>query len=161
MENWETFVKKMIELTGFRDWGVEIDEEHRRGQIFIRDYHVLIKDDLPSLIKHFNHLIQLIAKKNNQPPIFFDINNYRRERENLISELARAAARKVKATGQEVSLPVMNSYERRLVHVELAMHPEVTTESFGIGQGRYVVVKLVGDTTLRDIESKNAALPEA
>jgi predicted RNA-binding protein Jag len=35
----------------------------------------------------------------------------------------------------------MNSYERRIVHVELAIHPEVTTESMGVGKERYVIVK--------------------
>ena len=35
----------------------------------------------------------------------------------------------------------MNSYERRLVHVELAVHPSVTTESAGEGRERYVIIK--------------------
>ncbi|MBI2506918.1 MAG: hypothetical protein HYW00_02165, partial [Candidatus Colwellbacteria bacterium] len=34
----------------------------------------------------------------------------------------------------------MNAYERRLVHTELAMRPDVTTESVGT-ISRYVVVK--------------------
>lgn len=145
MENWETFVKKLFELSGFVDWGVEIDEEHKRGSIFIRDHQELIKENLPALVKNFNHLIQLVAKKNGISPVFFDINNYRRERENLISELARAAARKVVATSQEISLPAMNAYERRLVHVELAAHPEVATESAGAGKERHVIIRLVSE----------------
>ena len=38
----------------------------------------------------------------------------------------------------------MNSYERRLVHVELAIHPDVTTESIGAGKNRYVIIKPIG-----------------
>ncbi len=145
MINWETFAKAMMETAGFNDWSVEVDEEHKHGTIFIHDNPVLIKENLPALVESLNYLVQLVAKKNDQPPIFFDVNNYRRERENLITELARAAARKVLATKQEISLPAMNSYERRIVHVELATHPEVVTESLGIGKERCVVIKLVSE----------------
>ena len=72
-----------------------------------------------------NHMIQMVAKKNQAKTFFLDINNYRRDRENIITELARAAAKRVTATKEQVSLPAMNSYERRLVHVELAIHPDV------------------------------------
>lgn len=143
MVNWETFINKIMELSGFTEWGVEVDEEHRHGTLFIYDHQNLINENLPTLVDHLNHLLQMVAKKNEQPPIFFDINNYRRERESLIVELARAAARKVVATRQEIPLPAMNSYERRLVHVELAAHPEVVTESLGMGKGRYVVVRII------------------
>lgn len=141
MENWETFVKQLIEKMGFSDFRVEMDTEHNHGAAFIYDNAHLIKEQLPTIIESLNHILQLVAKKNKTSPVFFDINNYRRERERLISELARTAARKVTATKQEISLPAMNSYERRLVHVELSMHPEVSTESIGAGKERYVVIK--------------------
>ena len=143
--NWEEFVKKLIEHIGFDDYKVEIDEAHRHGTVFIHNDPGLIKDNLPTLVDSFNYLLQLIAHKHNQPAIFLDINNYRHEREYLIIELARATARKVVATKQEIPLPMMNSYERRLAHVELAAHPDVTTESVGKGHGRYVVVKPIAE----------------
>lgn len=143
MENWEQLTKQLIELMGFRDYRVEIQEDPKRGSIFIYDNPTLIKENLPTLVESFNHLFQLVAKKNDEPPIFFDVNNYRQERENLIAELARAAAKKVMVTKESVSLPAMNSYERRLVHLALAIHPEVTTESIGTGKERYVIIKLI------------------
>ena len=82
----------------------------------------------------------MVAKKNQKESIFLDINNYRHDREVLIAELAKAAAKKVFTTKQPVSLPAMNSYERRIVHVELALHPEVKTESAGEGKERYVII---------------------
>ena len=145
MENWETFMKALVERMGFADFKVEVDAEHHHGSVFIYDSQELVKENLPALIESFNHCIQLVAKKNDVPPIYFDVNNYRRERENLITELARTAARKVIATKQELSLPAMNSYERRLVHMELMAHPEVTTESIGTGHERYVVIRPLSD----------------
>jgi spoIIIJ-associated protein len=88
-------------------------------------------------------LFQLAGKKHDAPRIFFDINNYRKDREKLITELARGAARKVAATKEHLELPSMNSYERRIVHVELAAHPDVRTESQGLGKERKVIIKPV------------------
>ncbi len=141
MEPLDQVAKKIIEGTGFSDYRLEVNPEEKRGLIFIYDNTELVKTNLAALVESVNHLVQMIAKKNGEAAIFFDINNYRQERENLIAELARAAAKKVLQTKEKVSLPAMNSYERRLVHVELAIHPEVTTESVGDGKERYVVVK--------------------
>src|SRR3989344_1097038 len=146
MQNWETFIKKMIDLMGFRDYRVEIDEENKKGLIFVYDNPSLVKDNLPLLVDSVNHLAQMIARKSDNSAIFIDINNYRQERENLIAELAKAAAKKVIATGESVSLPTMNSYERRLVHVTLAIHPQVITESTGEKKDRHVVIKKIRES---------------
>jgi len=145
MENLETLIKKIFELMGFSDFRVDVKPGQRRGSIFVYDNSSLIKENLPTLVESVNHILQMITKKNSEPPVFFDINGYRQERENLIAELARAAAKKVLQTKTQVPLPAMNSYERRLVHIELAIHPEVTTESVGIGKERYVIVKLIAE----------------
>lgn len=141
MEKWETFIKKLIEAMGFADYKLEIDEEHRHGSVYLFDGEQIVKDNLPTLVESLNHLFQLIAQRHNEEAIYLDINNYRKEREKLITELARAAARKVVATKKEMTLPAMNSYERRIVHVELAAHPEVKTESQGTGKERSVIIK--------------------
>ena len=70
-----------------------------------------------------------------------DLNYYRKERERLIAELARAAAKKATVTREEVELPPMNAYERRLVHLEITTHPDLKTESAGIGKERHVIIK--------------------
>lgn len=141
MEDWETITKKIVAFMGFNDYRVEIKPEEKHGALFIYDGGNFVKENLPNIVESFNHLFQMIAKKNGVDVIFLDVNNYRQERENLIAELARAAAKKAMATKGSVSLPAMNSYERRLVHVALAVHPEVMTESAGEGKERYVVIK--------------------
>lgn len=143
MESWELHIKKIVEGMGFSDYRLELSEDGNHNSLFIYENENLIRENLPALVEALNHLLQMAAKKNGARPIFLDINNYRRERENLIAELAKAAAKKVMATKQDVPLPAMNSYERRIVHVELAIHPEVTTESVGDGKERYIVVKSV------------------
>jgi R3H domain len=141
METWEQIIKNMLNGMGFSDYRLEIAEDGVRNSLFIYENEVFVKENLPMIVESLNHVLQMIAKKNEAKPIFLDVNNYRHEREGLIAELARAAAKKVLATKQEVSLPAMNSYERRIVHVELAVHPDVTTESLGEGKERYIVIK--------------------
>jgi len=140
--NFQTFIQQLFERMGFRDFHVEVKEENR-GTVFIYEDEALIKEILPILVASVNHVVQLVGKKHDAPAVIFDINNYRQERENLIAELAKAAAKKVHTTKSEVALPAMNSYERRIVHMALAVHPEVTTESVGEGKDRYVIVKPV------------------
>jgi spoIIIJ-associated protein len=139
--DWEIFIKKIFDLLGFKDYRLEVKPEEKRAALFIYEDQNLVRENLPLIVEGINHLIQMVAKKQSAETIFLDINNYRQERENLIAELARAAAKKALATKEAISLPAMNSYERRLVHVELAIHPEVRTESAGEGKERYVIIK--------------------
>lgn len=143
MGNWESLTKRIIEMMGFKDFRVVFNEEAQKGAAFIYDNPNLVKENLPVIVESVNHLLQLIARKNSQNPVFFDFNNYRQERENLITELAKAAAKKVSSTGEEISLPAMNAYERRLVHLALAIHPDVKTESTGLKKDRHVVIKKI------------------
>lgn len=141
METWDTIIKNIVNGMGFSDYHLEIAEDGNRNSLVIYESENLIRENLPNIVESINHILQMIAKKNDARMIFLDVNNYRQERETLIAELARAAAKKANATKQEVSLPAMNSYERRIVHVELAVHPDVTTESVGEGKERYIVIK--------------------
>ena len=141
MDEWELFIKNTVEQMGFRDYHLEVDSKEGRGSLFIYENTPFIKENLPVIVDAINHIIQMVARKNQANTLFLDINNYRRDRENIITELARAAAKRVAATKEQISLPAMNSYERRLVHVELAIHPDVTTESVGAGKDRYVIIK--------------------
>ena len=143
--DWRNFLTTLLESLGWNDYTVDFDTEHRHATVFVHNNPVLVKEVLPVLVESVNHLVQLIARRHGEQPIFVDVNNYRHEREHLIVELARATARKAVATKSEIPLPAMNSYERRLAHLELAVHPEVRTESIGKGKGRYVVVKPIGD----------------
>lgn len=141
MSELEKIITQLVELIGFKDFQVEVDAEEKNILITIDEN--LTQFNAPDLVANLNRLIRLMAKKLGKGPVIVDINNYRKERERLIVELARAAARKAVITKEAVSLPPMNAYERRLVHAELAMRPDVKTESMGEGKNRYVVVKVI------------------
>ena len=141
MEQVKQTIKKTIELMGFPEAEINWDGEGRKFIIFINE-NEWFKEWVPKMISDLMHLTRLVAKKFNlEDQIYIDINNYRKDREKIIIDLARAAARKVLITKNEVKLPVMNAYERRLIHTELATRPDVKTESTGERSERCVVVK--------------------
>ena len=138
----EKFLEKLntlVGMMGFAEAKVTLDEEHRRISIFV-DYE-MSQDQTAILLSAFDHLINLMLKKEKLQPYVVDLNFYRKERERLILELARASAKKAMMTKADVELPPMNGYERRLVHMEITTHPELKTESLGEGKERRVVIK--------------------
>lgn len=140
MEQIKDKLEKTLEMMGIKSFNVAIDNENRRISITVEDEQAF-QDNLSSVVTNFNYLTRLFGKKFGEEPVIVDINNYRKERESLITDLARAAARKAASTGEYVQLPAMNSYERLLVHQELATRPDVATESVGQGRERAIVVK--------------------
>lgn len=69
-----------------------------------------------------------------------NINDYRQRREQAIHALVDAAVSRVVAAGKSYALAPMSAGERRIVHVYLADHPQVTTTSMGEGRSRCVVI---------------------
>lgn len=133
--------KEFVEKLGFPGAEVSIDPEKRKIIVLIENR--FIEDNIVTILPALDHVINLILKKEGLQPHVVDVNYYRKERERLIVELSRAAAKKAMITKQEVDLPPMNGYERRLVHMEITTHPELRTESTGVGKDRRVVIKFV------------------
>lgn len=139
MDKLKETIGKILELAGV-DARVEIGSENNQLNIFI-DNEGIVENFFPRLMMDLEHLVRVIAKKLQIEKVNVDVNNYKKERERLITELAKAAARKVLVEKKEVELPAMNAYERRIVHMELAARPDVKTESAGDGGDRHIIVK--------------------
>lgn len=73
--------------------------------------------------------------------IVLDAGEWRQHRSQTLAEMAERAATRAADTGEEVALPPMSSSDRRLVHLALSEHANVTTESTGEEGYRRVVVK--------------------
>jgi spoIIIJ-associated protein len=72
--------------------------------------------------------------------VVIDIEDYRERRVQMLRRLARRTAGRVGSSGREYSLEPMSPAERRIVHMSLAGHDEVRTESEGEGNQRRVVI---------------------
>lgn len=70
-----------------------------------------------------------------------DIAGYKALREQELMELAKKAAQDVIDSSKEETLPPMNSYERRLIHMALIEIEGIETSSVGEDPYRMIVIK--------------------
>ena len=73
-------------------------------------------------------------------PIVIDVEGYKQRRYGALQNLAQRMAEQVKERETPFTLEPMPAYERRIIHLTLADHPDVTTESIGQGESRKVVI---------------------
>ena len=72
--------------------------------------------------------------------IFIDVDGYKQRRYETLRSLALRMAEQVEVERTPFALEPMPAYERRIIHVTLVDHPDVTSESTGVGEARKVVI---------------------
>jgi spoIIIJ-associated protein len=73
-----------------------------------------------------------------------NVGDYRQKREEQLKKLALNLAMKAKFSKEAQSIPNLNSMERRFIHLILADHPDVYTQSEGEGRERQLIIKPKG-----------------
>jgi spoIIIJ-associated protein len=73
-------------------------------------------------------------------PLIVDVEGFRARRAQQIRHLAHRMADQAIKTGRRQVLEPMPASERRLIHIELRNHPDVTTESIGEDPRRKVTI---------------------
>lgn len=75
-------------------------------------------------------------------PINIDIAGYKKRRYESLQDLALRLADQVKRSRRLIMLEPMPADERRIIHLALTDHPDVTTQSMGEGDMRKVAILL-------------------
>ncbi len=88
------------------------------------------------------HIVRLVMAQKMQArlPIVIDVEGYKQRRCEGLRALARRLADQVKARRMPFTMEPLPAFERRVIHLALADHPDVTTESTGVGETRKVVI---------------------
>ena len=73
--------------------------------------------------------------------VMVNVGDYREKEEEYLRNLAQSTAQRAKETGEPQSLYNLKSWQRRIVHMALSEDKDLTTESVGEGEERYLVVK--------------------
>ncbi|HEX6818155.1 MAG TPA: RNA-binding cell elongation regulator Jag/EloR [Ktedonobacterales bacterium] len=105
-------------------------------------------------------LVNLIVAKQtgHHERIHIDAEGYRARREDNLRAMAQRVAAQVRRSGAPIMLEAMPPNERRIIHMELAESPDVSTESTGEGEARRVVISPSrGPRAPRDDPSASAA----
>lgn len=94
-------------------------------------------------LSQLQYLVNLIANRRleNWIRVVIDVEGYRTRREESLIGLAERIGRQVARSRRPIVLEPMPPNERRIVHLTLRSHPEVTTESSGEGNLRRVTVQ--------------------
>jgi len=127
---------------------LELNEEIRSGTTILNasiyapdNAHLLIGKNGQNL-QALEHLIRVATLKDSaDTAIMLDVNDYKKTKAFQVLELARNVVAQVRNTRKAHALAPMSSYERRVVHMELASYSDVVTESVGQDPQRRIVVK--------------------
>jgi spoIIIJ-associated protein len=71
-----------------------------------------------------------------------DAEGFRQTRKNELHAMARFAADQVRKNGRAFTFGVLNSTERRIIHMTLKLEDDLITESVGDGRDRRLQVRL-------------------
>ena len=132
-------------ITDFEIKTIEASGDHSINALVLVKEASLCIGEGGKNIGAFEAALRLIINKqlNEAPLLHLDINNYRSSKDESLKELAKKAARRARFYKQPVVLEAMSAYDRRIIHAELAAHPDIKTESTGEGAQRRVVVKYI------------------
>jgi len=111
----------------------------------------IIGDDLGILIGRrgqtlvaLQYLVRLMVANHTKyfVPVIIDVNGYRQRRMRSLRSLAMRTADQVVERQMPFSLEPMPAFDRRIIHLILADHPGVITQSVGLGEERKIVIIL-------------------
>lgn len=71
-----------------------------------------------------------------------DADGFRQSRKSELQAMARFAAQNVRKNGRPFTFGVLNSTERRVIHLTLQTEEHLATESVGVGRDRRLQVRL-------------------
>ena len=148
LDHTETVVSKLLHLLNLEaqvsaHYGAPGRDERRNINVDIRgnDLSVLIgrRSETLSAFQYVASLI--IGKETGQfVQLTVDVEGYRDRREKQLVQMAKRMAEQVAKSGRRQTLEPMPSDERRIIHIALRDHPDVTTESTGDDPYRKVTI---------------------
>lgn len=146
-ENIKQRIEKLLQLMGISG---RVVIEDRDGKLVFN----IRSDDSPMLIGQYGvnmmalqHLVRLLARRalpadQSHPEFIIDVEDYRKNRDEFLIELATQAAARVRETGQALMLKPMSSYDRFVIHTQLSASADLISESTGEEPERRIVIKL-------------------
>ncbi|MBI2098254.1 MAG: hypothetical protein HYT49_01140 [Candidatus Wildermuthbacteria bacterium] len=92
------------------------------------------------------HILKLMLRKKIADPFYLalDVNEYKKNKEDYLRDLAKTTADEVALLKKPKELPSMPASERRVIHMALSGRSDVTSESIGEGVERRVVITFRG-----------------
>ena len=162
-ENNKLTKETVVELLNVMGMEANIEEERIEDAGDGREVYTinLITDDPNLLIGQYGsnlqslqHLANIIIRRkileknggeneNNEVRFNIDVNDYKKQKKESIIKLVDTIANQVVYNKNSVALRPMSAYERKMVHLEISLRDNLTTESVGDDLMRRVIIKYV------------------
>ena len=145
----EPFIRTLLGFFGVQCDADAITTEQAGGRLAVSvnvpEGKVLIGKGGQNL-KALEHVVRLMWSRQRPEEargMVIDVNGYRQEVAAELATNVREIALRVRETRSPEALRPMTSYERRIVHTELATFSDLTSESVGQEPHRRVVIRLL------------------
>lgn len=152
-EQLQTIEKEIRDLLERLEMGAEVkvgqEEDSKEPtvqvSIVVEEPKMLIGEKGQTLFE-MQHVLKLMLRKKIAEPFYLslDINEYKKNKEEYLRDVAKTAADEVALLKKPKELPPMPAAERRVVHMALAERGDVVSESVGDGPDRRVVISPKG-----------------
>jgi spoIIIJ-associated protein len=101
----------------------------------------LVLQSRAELLEVFQYLLnRIFVKRLDGKRVLADCDGYRSKKEEELKQIAKRVSEKVKQTGVEEELGLMNPYERRIVHLAVSDEEGVSSASRGDGFMKRVTI---------------------
>ena len=139
-----TFVQNVVTAMGLAlTAAVEETPEATRINLEGEDGGVLIRRGGEGL-QALQHVVATTFRRQlgDDNRIVIDCNGFRRDKDAELRQMALFMADKARSSGTPQEMGPLNPYERRIVHLAVAQHPDVTSESIGDAFMKTVIISV-------------------
>ncbi len=91
-------------------------------------------------------LINALLQKKNNLKIIVDINNYSEKKKNNFSRWINEQIKTILKDGKPIILKPMNSFQRRIVHLEVKKYPNLKSESRGMTKLKSIKISRIDES---------------
>lgn len=135
----------------FRQLGLagEVHVEEESGEEAVARVSITCEDpklyigERGQTLFEIQHILKLLVRRKITESFYLslDINDYKKNKEEYLRDLAKTTADEVSLFKREKELSPMPAAERRVIHTTLSGREDVTSESVGEGTDRRVIVR--------------------
>jgi spoIIIJ-associated protein len=140
------FVNGFLERFGVEGAQISVEEADGKSILSLsvgEAGNILIGRDGKNLAALQHILTKALIHNEHDQKVMLDVEDYRARRDDMLREQAQSAIQAVRRDREIVELGPMNSYERRLIHIEVRTHDDVKSRSVGEGSLKTVEIGLV------------------
>jgi len=133
-------IKEFFDKLGFKD-AVKIEQIEGCPRVnFETEESSFLIGYRGRTLKALARLLRLVLKEEGKG-LILDINNYQKEKQERLENMANDLAEKAVSENRPQVLPYMSSYERRIIHLFLQNREDIVSESEGEEPRRRIVIR--------------------